>query len=142
MTTNTKLLKELIYNKLNNSGTLQTLLGGTGHVRHENPMQFSEYPLVVYNINSQISEPKNYNVTQGSNITHSRLIIQSYSNNTDSAEADSLDDCVYGLFHGQMLSASGVQVYSCYRANRTALYDSDVRVWSITSKYDLFSATT
>ena len=139
-TRNTLKLKELIFATLNDDLTLRTLLGGTGRVRHANPQQLSEYPLVVYSFLIEMDEP--YNTDQGSNIANTTIIVESFSANASSAEADSLDDRVYAFLQGQALSNTDIQVYSMYRVSRVPIYEPDVQVWKIESTYSLVNATT
>lgn len=138
-TRNTTNLKTLIFTILNDDLTLRGLLGGTGRVRHANPQQLSEYPLVVYSIVEELDNP--YEVDQTGNIAQTRVLIECFSDTADSAQSDNLDDRVYQLLHGQRLSNSNIQAYSMYRASRTPLFDSEVEVWRVSSAYDLYNAT-
>jgi hypothetical protein len=136
---NTLKLKELIFNTLNNDMTLRGLLGGTGRVRHANPQQLSEYPLVVYSI---IEETDNaFNDAQGTNIVKTRLIVETFSTQISSAQSDAIDDRVYTLLNGQGLSNSSVQVYSIYRDSRTPIYEPDIKVWRVQSAYNINNST-
>ncbi len=136
---NTLKLKELIFTTLNNDMTLRNLLGGAGRVRHINPQQLSDYPLVVYSIVTDTDAT--FNDTQGTNIVKTRLIVESFSSNSDSAQSDALDDRIYALLNGQRLSNSSVLVYSIFRVSRTPIYESDVEVWKVESAYDIKNST-
>jgi len=136
---NTLKLKELIFNTLNNDLTLRTLLGSEGRVRHANPQQLSEYPLVVYSVLEDVDNP--YETDQQSGIANSRVIVQSFSASVDSAQSDALDDRVFALLDGQRLSNTSIQAYSIYRVSRTPTFESEVEVWNVASAYDLYNAT-
>lgn len=138
-TRDTTKLKELIFTILDGDATLLSLLGGAGRVRHVNPQQLSDYPLVVYTVLVETDEP--YNSNQGSNIANTTILVESFSSDRDSAEVDALDDRVYQLLHGQELSNSDIQVYSMYRAFRTPIFEPDIQVWKVESSYNLVNAT-
>jgi hypothetical protein len=136
---NTTKLKELIFNTLNNDATLLALLGGPGRVRHANPQQLSEYPLVVYSIVDELGNA--YETDQPDNIAQSRILVESFSSNVASSQSDDLDDRVYELLNGQRLSNSSIQAYSIYRVSRTPIFESEIEVWRVASAYDLYNAT-
>lgn len=137
-TRSTLKLKELIFGVLNSDITLRGLLGGTGRVRHESPQQLSEYPLVVYAITSEEDSP--YNEDLPTNITKASVRVETFSSTSNSAQADSIDDRVFSLLHGQKISNTAITVYSCYRASRIAFFESEVNVWKIESVYNIYSS--
>jgi len=139
-TRSTLKLKELIYGVLNTDLTLRGLLGGVGRVRHASPQQLSEYPLVVYSLAGEIDSP--FNEDLPSAITKAQVRIEVFSSTSDSAQADSIDDRVFALLHGQRISNTDIAVFSCYRASRMALFESEVNVWKIESIYNVFSTYT
>lgn len=138
-TRDTNKLKALIFNTLNNDLTLRALLGGTGRVRHGNPDQLSQYPLVTYYIVQESDEPFNSDI--GSNIMDSRVEIQSYTNSTSSEVVQDIDDRIRALLHGQQLSDTDVMVYSAYRISSVPIYEAEIKVWRIASTYSFKNVT-
>jgi hypothetical protein len=137
MSRNTQTLKELIMTTLTADGTLQTLLGGAGKIRHANPSQLAEYPCVVYSI---ITEDDNaYSTDRKSDITNTRLGIQVFSKTTSCQEADSISDRIFEILDGQNLVASGILCYSCYRISSFPMFEPDVKVWRIENRFNLIN---
>ena len=139
MTRKTDKLKVRIYDILKNDVTLQVLLGGTDKVRHGNPEQLSDYPMVTYSILGEIDEA--YNADLPSSITRSTIIVQSYTQSTQSSLAQEIDDRVYELLHGKQLSDATVRVYSCYRKTTELLYEAEIGVWRAASTYSVANVT-
>lgn len=134
-TRNTQDLKKLIYDTLNNDATLQTLLGGTGRIKHGSSEQKAEYPCVIYSIIAEVDDP--YNEDRPAGITRTRLAIQVFSQTSSSDQADSIEDQTYALLHGKQLSGADVLVYSCHRVSRFPVYESDSKAWRVEARYDL-----
>lgn len=134
-TRDTQKLKELVFEALNNDSTLQTLLGGSGKVKHGYPLQYAEYPCVVYSIIAEQDTPYNEDIVAG--ITRTRLAIQVFSSSDSSEEVDQIEDQIYALLHGNRLSNADFVVYTCYRVARTPLYEPEAKVWRIEARYDL-----
>jgi hypothetical protein len=128
-------LKELIFSKLDNDATLKGLLGGNNKVRHANPLQISEYPCVVYYVIMDTDNPYNADVPTG--IVTTRLGISVFTTGTSSKLADQIDDRVYALLEGKILSNSDYLVYTCYRKSTLPLFEPDHSVWRTESRYDL-----
>jgi len=135
---NTRKLKELIFTTLNSDATLQTLLGGPGKIKHANPLSLAEYPCVVYDLVADSDEP--YLPDQPTGISNTRLAIQIFSNSTSSGESDTIEDRVYELLHGKNLINSDHIIYSCYRVNRFAFFESEFDVWRVETRYDVVNA--
>ena len=139
MARDTNKLKKLIFDTLNDDVALRNLLGSTGRVRHGNPNQLSEYPLVTYNILADIDNP--YNTDRPCDIVDSRVIIQSFTTGTSTEAVSDINDRVYALLNGQQLSDANVSVKSSYRQSAEPLFDPTVEVWSITASYSLVNIT-
>lgn len=134
-------LRKLIYDTLNNDAALFVLLGNTGdRVRHGNPKSKSDYPLVCYNIITDLDEPYSPDVATG--IVESNFVVQVFSAETSELTADAIEDRVYELLHGQnMYNNTEARIYSCYRVSRSTIYDPIVEVWRIDCKYKVVNAT-
>lgn len=133
---NTSALKKLIYDTLAASAPLETLLTGSGRIRHGNPMDLSEYPLVVYEIMGESDEP--YAPDLPTSITRTRVNITSFSNSVGSGQADAMDDEIYGLLHGNGTLTNGdIKVFSFYRASRIPFFEGVTKVWRVESRYDV-----
>jgi hypothetical protein len=132
-------LKKLIFDTLNNDVTLRNLLGSTNRVRHGNPKQLSEYPLVTYYILAETDEP--YENDFACNIAESNVIIQCYSTETSSEQVDDLNDRVYTLLHGQNLSDSNAILYSTYRRTSEAVQEPGIEVQRRVSVYAIVNTT-
>ena len=135
MPRDTTKLKELVFNILNDDITLQTLLGDDNEVRHDNPLQLSEYPCVVYSILIEKDDP--YDTDISCDITSTNIITEVFSTDTSSKESDAIDDRIYALLHGKNLSNSDFVVYTSNRKSRTPIYEPEVKVRRIVSRYDL-----
>jgi len=135
MSRNTTNLKGLIFNILDGDATLLALLGAPGRVRHGNPRQLSEYPLVTYYLLGELDEV--YNTDLPSHITESRFIVQSFNTGNSSQLVTDLDDQVYALLHGQRLTDGNVRIYTSYRKSVETFFESEVEVWRTVSNYSL-----
>jgi len=129
-------LQELIFDTLNDDVTLRTLLGGTGRVKYAGVQNKAEYPVVTYQVIAEMDNAYNADSPQAS-IISSRVVIQTFVNNTSPLTAAAIDDRIYALFNGQALSNTDVKVFSCYRVKRDEVYDYNVKVWVITSSYNI-----
>jgi len=140
-TRNTDTLKKMIYAKLTSDTTgassLKALLGGDiTRVRHGNPQQLSDYPLLCYVIVSDEDNP--YRVDQSSDyIVKTHLVIYSFSTSTSSTQAENIEDRVYYLLHGKKLTTTAVRAYTCYRRSKSLIYESEVKVWRCEAHYEL-----
>lgn len=132
---NTQKLKELIFTVLNTDSTLQGLLGGSGKIKHANPLAKAQYPCVVYDLLGDIDEPYESDVPSG--VSRTRLMIQIFSNSVQSKQADDIEDRIYELLHGKSLSNSDYIVYTSYRDSRAPFFEAEISVWRIESRYDL-----
>lgn len=135
MPRSTSALKTAVFEALTGDSTLQTLLGGAGKIVHGNPLQLSQYPCVTYEIITETDEP--YNPDFATAITRTRLSVASFSSQTASSQVDAIDDRVYALLHGANLSTADLTVFSCYRVNRTPLWEPEQKVWHVESRFDV-----
>ena len=139
MARDTNKLKALIFDTLNDDVPLRTLLGGVDRVRHGNPDQLSQYPLVTYSILTELDEV--YDTDIPCNITDSRVLVICYSTETSSEQVSDLSDRVYVLLHGQNLSDANVQVYTSYRQTSEPIFEPEVKVWRVVSSYSMVNVT-
>jgi len=137
MPRSTQNLKKLIFDTLVADSTLQTLLGGSGKIKHSTPLQLAEYPCVVYGIIGETDTP--YDEDRSAAIARTRLSIQVFSTSDSSSQSDQIEDRVYAILHGKQLSSATVIAYSLYRVSRNPVYEPEFKVWRIEARYDLVS---
>ena len=133
---NIRLLKKAIFDKLNNDTTLRTLLGGTGHIVHSQPMKDTVYPCVVYSIINDRDFP--YNETQAdSKVTQTFFRVTIFSKSPKTEESDNIEARVKELLHGQRtLDTADIICYSCFRENlMEPIRDPDLITWILPTRY-------
>ncbi len=135
-------LKQAIFETLNNSATLNTLLGGSGKIFHRNPPKDVSYPCVIYSILDDKDHP--YNETQiNGKITRSNFRIDIYSNESTSAQSDNIEAQIKTLLHGQRtLDSDEIICYSCIRDTLIEpIEDPDLHIWITPIRYRVTWAT-
>jgi len=135
-------LKEAIFAKLNNDGTLQTLLGGSGKIFHRDIPQEPSYPCVIYLILSDTDHP--YNEAQESGkVTETNFRIMIFVDNSTSEQSDNIESRIKSLLNGQnTLDTTKVICYSCYRDMLLEPFrDPDLQVWVTPIRYRITWAT-
>jgi hypothetical protein len=133
---NTRQLKQAIFAKLNNDTELKTLLGGDGHIVHNQPLKDTKYPCVVYSIIADNDFP--YNEAQGdSSVTQAYVRIVVFSKDSKTEQLDNIESRVKQLLHGQRtLDTAEIICYSCFRENlMEAFRDPDLQAWVLPSRY-------
>ena len=140
-TRNTSKLRELIQTTLTDDtgvGSLEALLGSSGRIINGNPNNVAEYPCVSWQILGGEDEPYNPNIETG--IERSYLVVEVFGNTENPDALGPIEDRVYSLLHGQILSNSDIRVYSCQRTSTENIYEPEVRVWRLVSKYNLVNS--
>ena len=134
-TRETQKLKKLIYDELTADSTLQTLLGGSGKIKHGTPLQYAEYPCVTYNITNEEDDP--YSCDRIAGLARTRLSIQVFSASSASDEADDVEDQIYAILHGERLYNADILVYTAYRVGINRLFDAETKSWRVEARYEL-----
>jgi len=120
-------IKEAIFDKLNDDATLRTLLGGTGRIFAAYPekvFNFSDYPVLTYQILLELDRPYNENDTEGL-ATEVNLLITILSSTDKTEESDNIESRVRTLLNGNStLDTTSIICYSCFRTSRNQVFDS------------------
>lgn len=136
MSKNIHLIKQAIYETLNNDTTLQGLLGGAGRIFHRDTPQEASYPCLVYSLIDDRSDPYNESVVSGK-VSRSNFRIDIYSNSSTTKESDEIEARVNALLHGQRtLDTTEVICYSCIRDSLIEpIKDPELQVWITPIRY-------
>lgn len=139
-TRNSKELKKAIFDVLDGSSTLQTLLGGTGRVRYGTPDNSSAYPCVCYYPLTEVGNA--INVDQSDvDIVRSVFIIETFASTTTPTVTDDIDDEVYALLHMQRIGDTNNAIFLSQRDTKAQFYDPEVQIQRVQSRYSFYNSS-
>ena len=137
MASDTKELKKLIFNVLNDDIPLRNLLGGINKVRHANPLQVSEYPCIIYNLRQ--STGRFFDEDERTNVFRTYLKIIVFTTDTSSTDIDELADRVHETLHGKSFSNDIINMFYIEEKYRMPFYEDRVKIWRTELNFEVAS---
>lgn len=133
---NTLELRKALFNHLQADATLVALLGSTGKIYHANPqVKPQDYPCLTYQIIADENEP--YDATLVTGMSRTTVSIQVFTNVTSSKTADAIEDRVFEILNGARFSTTTVYIVTCFRTERTPVFENDVTLYRINTFYEI-----
>jgi len=136
-TKNIRLLKQAVYAKLSEDTTLvNDLLGANRIYGRFPPKDIIEYPIVIYEIATDIDRPYMESDESGK-VTETSIRISIFSDSSKTEESDNIESRIKVLLNGQRtLDTDDIICYSCYRDTMSAqMFDPDQQVWITHTEY-------